>query len=101
MPFSPQYLVGLVPYLELSGCGKTVISQALSKVLMDFPQLTMTLPYGRQESVMKRTTLAANTPNMPMAAREASIYTNLLILSFSYIFASPFDRRNKKIHWRN
>jgi hypothetical protein len=71
------------------------------QVLMDFPQLTMTLPYGRQESVMKRTTLAANIPNMPMAAREASIYTNLLILSFSYIFASPFDMRNKKIHWRN
>lgn len=60
------------------GCGKTVISQALSKysnsdgiiyvgcgergnemaeVLMDFPQLTMTLPDGREESVMKRTTL--------------------------------------------
>ncbi|CAH2050549.1 unnamed protein product, partial [Thlaspi arvense] len=56
------------------GCGKTVISQALSKysnsdtvvyvgcgergnemaeVLMDFPQLTMTLPDGREESVMK------------------------------------------------
>lgn len=60
------------------GCGKTVISQALSKysnsdgiiyvgcgergnemaeVLMDFPQLTMTLPDGREESIMKRTTL--------------------------------------------
>ena len=60
------------------GCGKTVISQALSKysnsdgiiyvgcgergnemaeVLMDFPSLTMTLPDGREESIMKRTTL--------------------------------------------
>ena len=60
------------------GCGKTVISQALSKysnsdgiiyvgcgergnemaeVLMDFPQLSMTLPDGREESIMKRTTL--------------------------------------------
>ncbi|KAK2405469.1 vacuolar ATP synthase subunit A [Trifolium repens] len=73
----------------------------MAEVLMDFPQLTMTLSDGREESVMKRTTLAANTPNMPMAAREASIYTDLLILSFSYISASPFDRRNKKIHWRN
>lgn len=45
------------------------------KVLMDFPQLTMTLPDGREESVMKRTTLVANTSNMPVAAREASIYT--------------------------
>lgn len=42
---------------------------------MDFPQLTMTLPDGREESVMKRTTLVANTSNMPVAAREASIYT--------------------------
>lgn len=48
---------------------------------MDFPQLTMTLPDGREESVMKRTTLVANTSNMPVAAREASIYTgNALIL---------------------
>lgn len=60
------------------GCGKTVISQALSKysnsegivyvgcgergnemaeVLMDFPQLTMTTKDGREESIMKRTTL--------------------------------------------
>jgi hypothetical protein len=49
---------------------------------MDFPQLTMTLPDGREESVMKRTTLVANTSNMPVAAREASIYTG----NCSYIF---------------
>lgn len=62
------------------GCGKTVISQALSKysnsdgimyvgcgergnemaeVLMDFPQLTMTTEDGREESIMKRTTLVS------------------------------------------
>ncbi|KAL2624247.1 hypothetical protein R1flu_008492 [Riccia fluitans] len=35
----------------------------------------MTLPDGHGESVMKRTTLVANTSNMPVAAREASIYT--------------------------
>ena len=29
---------------------------------------------GRQEPVMKRTTLVANTSNMPVAAREASMY---------------------------
>ena len=28
-----------------------------AQVLMDFPQLTMTLPDGREESIMKRTTL--------------------------------------------
>lgn len=50
---------------------------------MDFPQLTMTLPDGREESVMKRTTLVANTSNMPVAAREASIYTgSFLIFAF-------------------
>lgn len=30
---------------------------------------------GRTETIMKRTTLVANTSNMPVAAREASIYT--------------------------
>jgi hypothetical protein len=30
---------------------------------------------GRQEPVMKRTTLVANTSNMPVAAREASMYS--------------------------
>merc|ERR1719238_2384100 len=77
------------------GCGKTVISQALSKysnsdvvvyvgcgergnemaeVLTDFPELCTQMPDGRQEPIMQRTTLVANTSNMPVAAREASIY---------------------------
>lgn len=77
------------------GCGKTVISQALSKysnsdvivyvgcgergnemaeVLKEFPELTLTVN-GKEESIMKRTLLVANTSNMPVAAREASIYT--------------------------
>lgn len=30
---------------------------------------------GKTESIMKRTALVANTSNMPVAAREASIYT--------------------------
>jgi len=79
------------------GCGKTVISQALSKysnsdvvvyvgcgergnemaeVLTDFPELT-TLIDGKDEPIMQRTTLVANTSNMPVAAREASIYTGV------------------------
>jgi len=79
------------------GCGKTVISQALSKysnsdvvvyvgcgergnemaeVLSDFPELT-TLIDGKEEPIMQRTTLVANTSNMPVAAREASIYTGV------------------------
>ena len=85
------------------GCGKTVISQALSKysnsdgivyvgcgergnemaeVLMDFPELTMTLPDGREEGIMQRTTLVANTSNMPVAAREASIYTGITLAEY-------------------
>jgi len=79
------------------GCGKTVISQALSKysnsdvvvyvgcgergnemaeVLTDFPDLT-TMIDGKEEPIMQRTTLVANTSNMPVAAREASIYTGV------------------------
>lgn len=33
---------------------------------------------GNQESIMQRTCLVANTSNMPVAAREASIYTGML-----------------------
>ena len=53
---------------------------------MDFPQLTMTLPDGREESVMKRTTLVANTSNMPVAAREASIYTGSTQSCSNHVF---------------
>ncbi|CAI7922977.1 unnamed protein product [Closterium sp. NIES-54] len=42
----------------------------------------MTLPDGREESVMKRTTLVANTSNMPVAAREASIYTGITLAEY-------------------
>ncbi|EKM82880.1 hypothetical protein AGABI1DRAFT_53440 [Agaricus bisporus var. burnettii JB137-S8] len=84
------------------GCGKTVISQAISKfsnsdiivyvgcgergnemaeVLMEFPQLTMEVG-DRQEPIMKRTTLVANTSNMPVAAREASIYTGITLSEY-------------------
>ncbi|CAK9304422.1 unnamed protein product [Gordionus sp. m RMFG-2023] len=84
------------------GCGKTVISQALSKysnsdvivyvgcgergnemaeVLRDFPTLTVEIE-GKSESIMKRTTLVANTSNMPVAAREASIYTGITLAEY-------------------
>ncbi|CAI9619709.1 unnamed protein product [Staurois parvus] len=84
------------------GCGKTVISQSLSKysnsdviiyvgcgergnemseVLRDFPELTMEVD-GKEESIMKRTSLVANTSNMPVAAREASIYTGITLSEY-------------------
>ncbi len=85
------------------GCGKTVISQSLSKysnsdviiyvgcgergnemaeVLMDFPSLTIKTAEGVDESIMKRTALVANTSNMPVAAREASIYTGITLAEY-------------------
>jgi len=84
------------------GCGKTVISQALSKysnsnciiyvgcgergnemaeVLMDFPELT-THKDGKEVGIMLRTSLVANTSNMPVAAREASIYTGITLAEY-------------------
>lgn len=33
---------------------------------------------------MKRTTLIANTSNMPVAAREASIYTGITVAEVSF-----------------
>lgn len=41
---------------------------------LTYHQLTMEVD-GKTESIMKRTALVANTSNMPVAAREASIYT--------------------------
>ncbi|KAK9121010.1 hypothetical protein Syun_018627 [Stephania yunnanensis] len=64
------------------GCGER--GNEMARVLMDFPQLTRTLLDGREESVMKRTTLVANTSNMPVVAREASIYTGTESSSISY-----------------
>jgi V-type H+-transporting ATPase subunit A len=43
-------------------------------VLDEFPELTAMIN-GKEVGIMKRTCLVANTSNMPVAAREASIYT--------------------------
>ena len=45
-------------------------------MLTDFPELT-TMIDGKEEEIMQRTSLVANTSNMPVAAREASIYTGV------------------------
>lgn len=72
-----RYAFIIRSYIDCVGfdCWFNPVKKSMTQVLMDFPQLTMTLPDGREESVMKRTTLVANTSNMPVAAREASIYT--------------------------
>ena len=82
------------------GSGKTVVQHQLAKwadadiiiyvccgergnemtdVLMEFPELH---DPRTGESLMKRTVLIANTSDMPVAAREASIYTGITIAEY-------------------
>ena len=82
------------------GTGKTVVEQSLAKhgdadvivyvgcgergnemaeVLHEFPELEDTRTGG---SIMDRTVLIANTSNMPVAAREASIYLGVTIAEY-------------------
>lgn len=82
------------------GSGKTVVQQTLAKwvnadiivyvgcgergnemadVLREFPNLDD--PHTG-EPLMKRTVLIANTSNMPVAAREASVYTGITIAEY-------------------
>jgi V/A-type H+-transporting ATPase subunit A len=82
------------------GTGKTVLQQSLAKwahadvvvyvgcgergneiaeVLQEFPQL---IDPRTGASLMERTILIANTSNMPVAAREASIYTGVTVAEY-------------------
>jgi V-type H+-transporting ATPase subunit A len=53
----------------------------MAEVLYEFPELHVNVK-GKEESIMKRTCLVANTSNMPVAAREASIYTGITIAEY-------------------
>merc|ERR1719269_11103 len=53
----------------------------MAEVLTDFPELT-TIIDGKEEEIMQRTSLVANTSNMPVAAREASIYTGITLAEY-------------------
>lgn len=53
----------------------------MAEVLEEFPELTMEVG-DKEEPIMKRTTLVANTSNMPVAAREASIYTGITLCEY-------------------
>ena len=53
----------------------------MAEVLEEFPELTTELN-GETHSIMKRTCLVANTSNMPVAAREASIYTGITLAEY-------------------
>ena len=59
------------------GCGER--GNEMTDVLMEFPELK---DPRSGESLMKRTVLIANTSDMPVAAREASIYTGITIAEY-------------------
>ncbi|MGX7348145.1 V-type ATP synthase subunit A [Aerococcus vaginalis] len=59
------------------GCGER--GNEMTEVLNEFPQLK---DPKSGKSIMERTILIANTSNMPVAAREASIYTGITIAEY-------------------
>ncbi len=59
------------------GCGER--GNEMTDVLMEFPEI---VDPRSGESLMKRTILIANTSDMPVAAREASIYTGITIAEY-------------------
>ena len=59
------------------GCGER--GNEMASVLLEFPELED--PYSGYP-LMKRTVLIANTSNMPVAAREASVYTGITIAEY-------------------
>lgn len=98
--FFPIALGGIAAIPGPFGSGKTVVQHQLAKwanadiivyvgcgergnemtdVLQEFPELK---DPKTGESLMKRTVLIANTSNMPVAAREASIYTGITIAEY-------------------
>ena len=66
--------VDIVVYI---GCGER--GNEMTDVLMEFPELK---DPRSGEPLMKRTVLIANTSDMPVAAREASIYTGITIAEY-------------------
>ena len=66
--------VDIVVYI---GCGER--GNEMTDVLREFPELT---DPRTGESLMKRTVLIANTSDMPVAAREASVYTGITIAEY-------------------
>lgn len=66
--------VDIVVYV---GCGER--GNEMTDVLNEFPEL---IDPTTGESLMQRTILIANTSNMPVAAREASIYTGITIAEY-------------------
>ena len=76
------------------GCGER--GNEMTDVLIEFPQLKD--PYSG-EPLMKRSVLIANTSNMPVAAREASVYTGITIAEYfrdmGYVVALMADSTSR------
>ena len=73
---------GLAKYCDAQvivyiGCGER--GNEMTEVLNEFPHL---IDPNSGEPLIKRTVLIANTSNMPVAAREASIYTGITIAEY-------------------
>lgn len=73
---------GLAKYCDAQvivyiGCGER--GNEMTEVLTEFPHLE---DPNTGEPLMKRTILIANTSNMPVAAREASVYTGITIAEY-------------------
>ena len=66
--------VDIVVYI---GCGER--GNEMTDVLREFPEL---IDPRTGKSLMKRTVLIANTSDMPVAAREASVYTGITIAEY-------------------
>ncbi|MCR4335181.1 MAG: V-type ATP synthase subunit A [archaeon] len=59
------------------GCGER--GNEMTEVLKEFPEL---IDPKTKKPMMQRTVLIANTSNMPVAAREASVYTGITIAEY-------------------
>lgn len=66
--------VDIIVYI---GCGER--GNEMTQVLEEFPEL---IDPNTGKDLMQRTILIANTSNMPVAAREASIYTGITIAEY-------------------
>jgi len=76
------------------GCGER--GNEMTDVLTDFPKLK---DPRTGEPLMKRSVLIANTSNMPVAAREASVYTGITIAEYfrdmGYVVALMADSTSR------
>ena len=74
--FSTAYALTFSP--ETIPCPSAYICQFIHTLFYT----VFAFPLGQTVSIMNRTSLVANTSNMPVAAREASIYTGITLSEY-------------------